>query len=106
MSKYLVQFRYTQEGIKGLLKEGGSKRRSAVKKAIESVGGKMECFHFTFGKYDGFGVAEMPNAAAAAAFSMQVAATGKVTIHTTAIVEPEEIDTAARRKLAYRAPGK
>jgi hypothetical protein len=37
---------------------------------------------------------------------MQVASTGKVAIHTTAIVEPEEIDLAARKKFTYRAPGK
>jgi hypothetical protein len=30
MPKYLVQASYTEEGLKGLLKDGGSKRREAV----------------------------------------------------------------------------
>lgn len=106
MPKYLVQFRYSQQGIKGLLKEGGSKRRAAVKRSIESVGGKLECFHFTFGEFDGFTVAELPSAAAAAALSLQVGASGTATIVSTAIVEPEEIDKAVRSKVAYRGAGK
>ncbi len=38
MPKYLVQFHYTPEGGKGLLKEGGTRRRTAVKKLVESLG--------------------------------------------------------------------
>jgi hypothetical protein len=30
MSRYLIQASYTTEGMKALLKEGGSKRREAV----------------------------------------------------------------------------
>ena len=105
MPKYLVQFRYTQEGTKGVLKEGGTKRRAAVQKGIEGVGGKMECFHFTLGKFDGFTVVDLPSAAAAAALSLQVGASGTASITTTAIVEPAEIDTAARIKTAFRGAG-
>ena len=32
MPKYLVQANYVGEGLKGLLKEGGSSRRAAVEK--------------------------------------------------------------------------
>jgi uncharacterized protein with GYD domain len=42
MAKYLVQARYTSDGVKGLLKDGGSGRRDAVAKLIESLGGKMD----------------------------------------------------------------
>ena len=42
MPKYLVEARYTVEGAKGLVREGGSGRRAAVAKTIESVGGKVE----------------------------------------------------------------
>ncbi|MSO20351.1 MAG: GYD domain-containing protein [Acidobacteria bacterium] len=106
MPKYLIQFRYTQAGTKGVLKDGGTKRRAVVKKGIESVGGKMESFHFTFGEYDGVVVADMPNAAAAAALSLQVSASGTASLRTTALLEPEEIDAAARKKVTYRAAGK
>jgi hypothetical protein len=32
MAKYLLQASYTEEGVKGLLKDGGSKRRAAAGK--------------------------------------------------------------------------
>jgi hypothetical protein len=38
MPKYLLEVSYTAEGAKGLLKEGGSKRRAAAEAAIQSVG--------------------------------------------------------------------
>jgi uncharacterized protein with GYD domain len=42
MPKYLVEARYTAEGAKGLLRDGGSGRRSAIAKTAESVGGRLE----------------------------------------------------------------
>ncbi len=41
MTAYLVQFSYTEEGLKGLLKEGGSKRREATEQLIKSLGGQI-----------------------------------------------------------------
>ncbi|MDR6504652.1 uncharacterized protein with GYD domain [Arthrobacter oryzae] len=37
MSKYFFQANYVGQGIKGLIQEGGSKRRDAVVKALDSV---------------------------------------------------------------------
>jgi len=34
MAKYLLQASYTEEGLKGLLKDGGSKRRAAAEEAL------------------------------------------------------------------------
>lgn len=42
MPKYLLQACYTAEGLKGLLKEGGSKRREAVEQAAKNLGGAPE----------------------------------------------------------------
>ena len=39
MPKYLVQGSYTADGAKGLLKDGGSKRRAAVEEMAKSYGG-------------------------------------------------------------------
>ena len=41
MAKYMVQASYVGEGLKGLLKEGGSKRRDTVAQVIEAMGGKF-----------------------------------------------------------------
>ena len=49
MAKYLFEAHYTAEGTKGLAREGGSGRREAVTKVVESVGGKLEAFYYAFG---------------------------------------------------------
>ena len=50
MPKYLVEATYTAEGAKGLIKAGGSARQAAVEKMVESLGGRVEAFFFTFGE--------------------------------------------------------
>ncbi len=48
----MLQATYTVDGLKGLLKDGGSKRRAVVEKAIAGLGGKVEGFYFAFGPTD------------------------------------------------------
>jgi uncharacterized protein with GYD domain len=43
-AKVSIEATYNVEGAKGLIKDGGSKRREAAKAAIESVGGKWNPF--------------------------------------------------------------
>jgi len=61
MPKYLIQGYYTAEYVKGLLKEGGSKRREAVKRALEDVGAKLEAFYFAFGEADVYAIVDAPD---------------------------------------------
>ncbi len=42
MSKYLIEASYTADGVKGLLKEGGSARRAAVERLVKAAGGTIE----------------------------------------------------------------
>jgi len=60
MTKYLFQANYVGEGIKGLMREGGSKRRDAVVQALESVDGSLESFYYAFGESDVLGVFDLP----------------------------------------------
>jgi len=46
MPKYFFQGSYSVEGIRGLQKDGGSKRRAAAQQAAQSVGGKVDAFYF------------------------------------------------------------
>ena len=46
--------------------EGGTKRVDAVRTSLESVGGTLECFSFALGDTDVFGIADIPDEAAAA----------------------------------------
>ena len=106
MPKYLVQANYVGEGLKGLLKEGGSSRRAVVEKIIDSMGGKLEVFYYAFGDTDLYGIADMPDNVSAAAFALTIAASGAVTLKTTVLMTPEEIDKAVKKTPSYRAPGK
>ena len=55
MPKYLIHASYTGEGVKGLLKEGGSKRKAAAETAIKIVGATLEALYFAFGDEDNRG---------------------------------------------------
>ncbi len=104
MPRYLFEVDYTTEGSKGLLKEGGSKRRKAVEQAVKSVGGKVEAFYFTFGIRDAVVIVELPDNVTAAAMSLVVSAGGAVAFKTTPLLTPEEIDEATKKTIAYHPP--
>ncbi|MCB0184627.1 MAG: GYD domain-containing protein [Caldilineaceae bacterium] len=105
MTKYLIQANYVGEGAKGLLKEGGSSRQAAVEKLFASQGGIVESFYYAFGDTDLFVIAEMPDHASMAAIALLIGASGAVTLKTTVLLTPAEIDEAAKKTPVYRAPG-
>ena len=105
MPKYLVQANYVGEGIKGLLKDGGTGRRAAVEKLFGSVGGKIEAFYYAFGDTDLFIIADVPDNVSAAALSLTVNAAGAATAKVIVLLTPEEIDAAAKKTPNYRPPG-
>ena len=105
MPKYMVQASYVGEGLNGLLKEGGTKRRETVAQVIEGMGGKLESFYYAFGDYDVVGVADMPDNISSVAFSMMVNASGVINAKTTVLLTPEEIDQATKKTVDYRPPG-
>ena len=105
MAKYLFSGSYTNDGAKGLLKEGGSRRRAMLDEMVGSLGGKVESFYFAFGDADVYVIADIPDAASAAALSMTACATGAVAVKTVALLSPEEIDEASRKSVSYRPPG-
>jgi uncharacterized protein with GYD domain len=106
MPKYLVQVNYVGEGIKGLLKEGGTRRHAAAEKMIKSLGGKMEAMYYAFGETDAFVIADLPDNASMAALGLTLGASGVVTSRTTVLMTPKEVDAAAKKKPDYRPPGK
>jgi uncharacterized protein with GYD domain len=106
MAKFLVIANYTSEGVKGVLKTGGTARRDAVEKTIAGEGGTVESFHFAFGADDAYVVVDMPDNVAAAAVAMAVSSTGLVGCRVVVLLTPSEIDEAAQRQVDYIAPGK
>ena len=105
MSKYMMKANYTVEGTKGLIKDGGSARRAAVQKAVEGLGGRMECFYFTLGEPDAFAIVDVPDTVSIVAMSLAVNATGGAHVSTTVLLTPEQIDEAAKKSVGYHPPG-
>ena len=105
MPKYLLAATLTQNGVQGVLKEGGTGRRAAVQKTAESVGGTVEAFYFAFGESDVYVLIDVPDAAAAAAVSMTTTASGAVRVNTTVLITPEEMDEVRSKSVDYRPPG-
>ena len=105
MPKFIAVGSYTHEGAKGLVKEGGTARREAIKKTAESVGGKLEAVYFAFGSDDFYVVLDLPDSAAAAAIALTAKQSGAVTSKMVLLMTPEELDAALEKRVAFRAPG-
>lgn len=105
MPKYLLHGHYTIEGLKGVLKEGGTGRRSAVEKLAKSLGGTLDVFYYAFGDDDYYIILDLPDNKAAAAIALTVSASGAVANKTTVLMAPEEADDAVKMHPSYRPPG-
>jgi uncharacterized protein with GYD domain len=106
MAKYLLTASYTADGVKGLMKDGGSKRQQAAEAAVKSVGGRMEAFYFAFGQHDAIVLIDAPDNASVAAASMAINASGAVQTKTVVLLTAEEIDQATRKTATYQPPGR
>jgi len=106
MPKYLLKVRYTGDGIQGVLRDGGSARRTAAQDLAKSVGGSIESFYFAFGEDDAYVICDLPDNRAAASIALTVSATGRLAVTTVALLTVDEIDAiAAGNKLTYTPPG-
>jgi uncharacterized protein with GYD domain len=105
MPKYLIEANYVGEGINGLLKEGGTRRRAAVDDLFKSMGGSVEAFYYAFGDTDVFIIGELPDNASVAALALRVNASGAAACRTTVLITPREIDEAVKKTATYRPPG-
>lgn len=105
MAKYLFTGSYTSAGARGVLAEGGSRRREMAEQIISSLGGTVEAYYFGFGSDDFYLIADLPDHAAAAAGAMTASASGAMQVRTTVLLTPEEIDAASKLSPSFRAPG-
>lgn len=104
MPKYLVEAKYTAEGAKGLEREGGTARRDAVTKLVESLGGNLETWYYAFGDADIYAIADLPDNSAAAALALAVNQSGGATTKTIVLITSDEMDKAAKKAVSYRPP--
>jgi uncharacterized protein with GYD domain len=105
MAKYMIQASYTTEGLKGVMKEGGTGRAATIEKMIAGLGGRLESFYFAFGGDDVYIIADLPDNTTAASIAITVGASGAVNTRTIVLLTPEDIDRATRQSVEYRRPG-
>jgi uncharacterized protein with GYD domain len=106
MAKYLFEAKYTPEGAKGIIKEGGSGRRAAIEKAVVGLGGKLETFYFAFGGVDAYVIVDLPDNVTAAAMAFAVGQSGLASTRTVVLLTMEETDAATKKAVTYRGPGR
>ncbi|PYK69861.1 MAG: GYD domain protein [Verrucomicrobia bacterium] len=106
MPKYLIRGSYSDQGLKGLLEEGGSKRREAAEQSIQGLGGRLEAFYYAFGNDDFVIIADLPSNVDASALSLTANLSGALKSHMTVLITPEEVDQATKRTVKFRPPGK
>jgi uncharacterized protein with GYD domain len=105
MGKYMFTARYTADGAKGLVRDGGTARVAAVEKACAAAGGRLESMYFAFGGVDAYVTADLPDNVAAAALALAVNQAGGASTNTIVLMTPAEVDAAAKKSIAYKPPG-
>ncbi len=105
MRKYLFHGRYSPEGYKGLLQEGGSCRIEAAKKALGSLGGSLEAFYFSCDEEDFYIIVNLPDYVSAMAVTLAGNVSGTFGIRATELLAPAEMDMAVKKSVDYRPPG-
>jgi uncharacterized protein with GYD domain len=106
MAKYLIKASYTADGLKGVMKAGGTSRVKAVQHAIEGVGGSLESFYFAFGGVDVFVTVDVPDNTAAVAMAAAVGSSGAIeSYETVVLLSPSEVDKAMNLAVDYAPPG-
>ena len=107
MPKYLVEGRYTSDGLTGLAREGVSRRRADIAKMIESAGGKLEAVYFAFGDFDFYIIFDVPDNISAAALSVVANQSGFVTSKIIVLMTVDETEQAFKKAMSihFLPPG-
>lgn len=106
MGKYLIKASYSTDGIKGVMKAGGTSRVKAVEHAVKGVGGSLESFYFAFGGDDVYVTVDVPDNTAAIAMAAAVGSSGAIdSYETVVLLSPSEVDDAMNVAVDYAPPG-
>jgi uncharacterized protein with GYD domain len=106
MPIFLFHGTYINEGIPGLVHDGGSNRDENIRAMIEKLGGTCKCVYFGL-ETDAYAIAEMPNDMAAVALTLTWNASGRINVASTPLLTPKQMDQATNMHITeYRAPGK
>jgi uncharacterized protein with GYD domain len=108
MSHYMLRWQFKDTAAKAMV-EKPQDRTAPATALIEGFGGKLLCYYFAFGEYDGLGICEFPNAISIAACSMKAASTGAFArFETMALLTGAEAEAAMKKardtSVNYRPP--
>lgn len=99
MATYLIQVSYTNAAVAALI-SNPQDRTETIRKALESVGGKLYNIYLAFGDYDVVGMFEAPDNVSAVAFAAAIKAGGACkAVKTTPLLSAAET-LAAQKKAA------
>jgi len=105
MPKYMWKVSYSQDGLRGIMKQGAADRAAQIGKITAANGGTLEGFYFAFGQTDAYVIADLPGDTTAAAIAMAVGASGAAGIETVKLLMPSEVDEARGIQTGYVPPG-
>ena len=107
MALYLTRFSYTPETWARLI-QNPEDRRKAASSYVESVGGKLHGFWYSFGEHDGWTLWEAPNNVSMASVALAIGSGGALSsFETTVLLSVEELIEALgkAKSIRYRPPG-
>jgi uncharacterized protein with GYD domain len=97
MASYLIQVSYTNAAVAALI-ANPQDRTDVIRKALESVGGRMQSIYLAFGDYDVVGLFDAPDNVSAVAFAAAIKAGGACkAVKTTPLLSTAE-SLAAQKK--------
>jgi len=103
--KLMILGSYNADGVRGVIKEGGSGRKAAIEKALQGIGGKLEAVYYAYGDADVYVLADVPDAVSGLALSLVVNASGVVRAKTVPLFTVDEVDAACKKSVSYRGAG-
>jgi uncharacterized protein with GYD domain len=107
MALYLYRFSYTPEAWAALVESREDRRDMLASRLFGAFGGTLQGLWYSFGEWDGYVLAELPDGVSAAAASAAVMATGSFrSLETTVLVSVDEMLEALGRAgdFAYVSP--
>ena len=97
MPRYLHQFGYSTESIKGMVTTPQD-RREAAEKLFSAAGGKLIDMYFCFGEFDGIAISEFPSQVNATTVALTVGASGAFSkMETTVLIDMDEAVQAMKQ---------
>ena len=109
MSQYVFFFSYTSDAWARMIDNPGD-RTAAVRRAVESLDGSLECLYWMLGTHDGIAIAQFPGSDQAAALSAMISGTGAFkAVQTHQLLTQNQLSQtlhlASRAGQAFQPPG-